>query len=76
MGVVASYPCNFDDTDRDTVCHCLWQCEPTRAFLTEFERCLKEKSSNCDRLCLTSALILSGDDDKIKTDAGFITFYW
>lgn len=71
MGVVTSNVCNFCELEKDTVYHYLWQCEHVQVFWSEFEKCLKEKCFNCDRLRLTPTLILLNHDNHIKTDAGF-----
>ena len=72
MGVVGICVICAIQTETLSVTIILWQCQQTRAFWTEFERCLKEKCVNCNTLILiTPALILFGCDEKIKTFAGF-----
>ena len=71
MGVVASNVCNFCKTEKDSIYHYLWQCEHTRTFWNELENCLKSKCCNCDRLKLSTSLIVFGYDENIKTDEGF-----
>ena len=69
--VVANNLCIFCHIGRDTIYYYLWHCQQTKAFWPEFERCLKEKCFNSDRLSHTPSLILFGYDEKIKTDAGY-----
>ena len=72
MGMVANNLYNFCNTEKDAIY--LWQCKQNRVFLTEFERYLKEKCLNCNRLNLTPAVILFGYDEKTKANAGFDYF--
>ena len=72
MGVVENNVCNLCLTERDTIFHCMCQCEHTQSFWVGFEKFLKEKSFNCARISINRSLILFGHDGKNKqTDEGF-----
>lgn len=71
MRVLSSDLCNFCLQQRDTIFHYLWDCVHAQAFWKSLVQLLKDKCTNCTRLCLNSSLVLFGHDNKTHTDIGF-----
>ena len=73
MGVSQSDNCNFCEVEKDSILHYLWECIQVQEFWSRLLQWIKSKCKHCDKVRLTTELILFGKDNKNKTDKALDT---
>ena len=73
MGVSQSDNCNFCEVEKESILHYLWECIQVQEFWSRLLQWIKSKCKHCDKVRLTTELILFGKDNKNKTDKALDT---